>query len=102
MLVYQGVLHSIGALEGIRASAYEFEHVILSLRGMSNVDVSGAQAMLELCEDLVKKGKTVAFCGMAEPVRMYFDRAGITELLGEEAYYWSADRAILDLMKYSI
>ena len=66
----------------------------------TNVDVSGAQTMLELCEDLVKKGKTVAFCGMAEPVRMYFDRAGITDLLGEEAYYWSADRAILDLMKY--
>ena len=53
-------------------------------------------------EDLVKKGKTVAFCGMAEPVRMYFDRAGITDLLGEDAYYWSADRAILDLMKYSV
>ena len=83
------------------APAYDFDHVILSLRGMSNVDVSGAQAMLELCEDLVKKGKTVAFCGMAEPVRMYFDRAGITDLLGEDAYYWSADRAILDLMKYS-
>ena len=24
-----------------------------------------------------------------------------TDLLGEDAYYWSADRAILDLMKYS-
>ena len=83
------------------APVYDFDHVILSLRGMSNVDVSGAQAMLELCEDLVKKGKTVAFCGMAEPVRLYFDRAGITDLLGEDAYYWSADRAILDLMKYS-
>lgn len=82
------------------AEAYEFDHVILSLRGMSNVDVSGAQAMLELCQSLVSQGKTVAFCGMADPVRMYFDRAGITDLLGEDAYYWSADRAILDLAKY--
>ena len=78
--------------------ASEFDHVILSLRGMSNVDVSGAQAMLEVCQDLLAHGKTVAFCGMAEPVRVYFDRAGITDLLGESAYYWSADRAILDLL----
>jgi len=79
-------------------AAADFDNVILSLRGMSSVDVSGAQAMLELCEDLKKKGKRVAFCGVADPVRAYFDRAGITKLLGEDAYYWSADRAILDLL----
>jgi SulP family sulfate permease len=79
-------------------AAYDLDHIILSLRGMSNVDVSGAQSMLELCEDLHKHGKTVAFCGVNEHVRTYFDRAGITNLLGENAYYWSADRAILDLL----
>jgi len=40
----------------------------------------------------------VAFCGVTDSVRTYFDRAGITKLLGESAYYWSADRAILDLI----
>ena len=79
-------------------AARDFDHVILSLRGMSNVDVSGAQAMLELCEDLKKRGTGVAFCGVTDSVRTYFDRAGITKLLGENAYYWSADRAILDLV----
>ena len=79
-------------------AAADFDHVILSLRGMSSVDVSGAQAMLELCEALKKKGKRVAFCGVSDSVRVYFDRAGITKLLGESAYYWSADRAILDLL----
>jgi len=82
-------------------AAYDLDHVILSLRGMSSVDVSGAQSMLELCEDLRKQGKTVAFCGVNEHVRTYFDRAGITKLLGEGAYYWSADRAILDLLSTS-
>ena len=64
--------------------------------------VSGAQAMLELCESLKSQGKTVACCGMTEAVRTYFDRAGITELLGEESYFWSADQAILDLLDAEI
>ena len=66
------------------------------------LDVSGAQAMLELCEALKSQGKTVACCGMTEAVRSYFDRAGITELLGEESYFWSADQAILDLLDAEI
>ena len=79
-----------------------YDHVILSMRGMPSVDVSGAQAMLELCESLLAQGKTVACCGMSENVRRYFDRAGITEVLGESAYFWSADQAILDLLDAEI
>ena len=80
----------------------QYDHIILSMRGMPSVDVSGAQAMLELCESLKSQGKTVACCGMTEAVRTYFDRAGITELLGEESYFWSADQAILDLLDAEI
>ena len=79
-------------------AAYDFDHLILSLRGMPNIDISGVQSLLELCEDLLKHGKTIAFCGVNDSVRKYFDRAGITKLLGEDAYYWSADRAILALL----
>ena len=76
----------------------EEDHLILSLRGMPSVDVSGAQAVLELCQRLRAKGHTIAFCGVAENVRSYFDRAGVTALVGESAYYHSADRAILALL----
>ena len=76
----------------------DWDHVVLSMRGMPEVDVSGAQTVLELCQGLMKQGKTVAFCGLAEPVRAYFDRSGITELVGEGAYYWSADKALLALL----
>jgi len=79
-----------------------YDHLVISMRGMPSVDVSGAQAMLELCELLKSQGKTVACCGMTEAVRSYFDRAGITELLGEESYFWSADQAILDLLDKEI
>ena len=79
-----------------------YDHVIFSLRGMPNIDVSGAQAVLELCESLQKQGKTVACCGMADGVRTYFDRTGITVLLGENAYFWNAEDAILDLLSAEI
>ncbi len=79
-----------------------YDHVIFSLRGMPNIDVSGAQAVLELCESLQKQGKTVACCGMADGVRTYFDRTGITVLLGETAYFWNAEDAILDLLSEEI
>lgn len=79
-----------------------YDHVIFSLRGMPNIDVSGAQAVLELCESLQKQGKTVACCGMADGVRTYFDRTGITVLLGESAYFWNAEDAILDLLSAEI
>lgn len=76
----------------------DYNHIILSVRGMPRVDVSGVQCLLELCRNLLAQGKTVAFCGMTHDVRNYFDRAGLTDLLGEDAYYWSADRAILSLL----
>ena len=79
--------------------ADRFDYLILSLRGMSSVDLSGAQAMLETCEALKRRGKTVVFCGVAEQVRGYFDRAGVTEHMGETAYYGSADLAILELLE---
>lgn len=72
--------------------------LIMSLRGMPNIDVSGAQTMLELCEKTISEGRQICFCGMSDAVRKYFDRAGITELVGEDHYYWSADRAITDLL----
>jgi len=79
--------------------ADRFDYLIISLRGMSSVDLSGAQAMLETCEALKQRGKTVVFCGAAEQVRGYFDRAGVTEYMGESAYYGSADLAILELLE---
>ena len=79
-----------------------YDLLIISMRGMPGVDVSGAQAMLELCESLKAKGKSIACCGMTEAVRSYFDRAGITDLLGSDACFWSADQAILDLLDVEI
>ncbi|MDD3165444.1 MAG: SulP family inorganic anion transporter [Oscillospiraceae bacterium] len=80
----------------------DYHHVIISMRGMPSMDVSGAQTMMELCQRFLQEGRTVAFCGMTSSVRSYFDRAGITALVGENAYFWSADQAILSLLNVEV
>lgn len=71
----------------------ECHSLIISMRGVSGADVSGAKAMTELCESLREKGVAVSFCGVQDKVKQYLDRAGLTETVGEENFYWSADRA---------
>lgn len=73
-----------------------YEEIIFSLRGVSAIDTSGAQTLYELCEELKDSNIKVAFCGVQKSVREMLERAGIVELLGENAFYWSVDRAILE------
>ena len=83
----------------LMAEMPDCREVIFSLRGMPSLAVSGAQALLELCTRLKEQGRGVAFCGVAPEVRLYFDRAGITALAGESAFFWSADQAIFALLE---
>lgn len=73
----------------------ECEEIIFSMRGVPAIDITGAQYLMELCEKCMLEGKKVAFCGMSDYVKEILTRAGITELLGENAFYWSVDRALL-------
>ena len=80
------------------ASLPKNDHLIFSLRGCPSIDVPGAQTVLELSEKLKAAGTNLSFCGLSEEVRSYFDRAGVTALVGESAYFNSADQAILSLL----
>lgn len=80
------------------ASLPKNDHLIFSLRSCPSIDVPGAQTVLELSEKLKAAGTNLSFCGLSEEVRSYFDRAGVTALVGESAYFNSADQAILSLL----
>ena len=75
-----------------------YDTLIMSLRGMPNIDVSGAETVLEHCQKMLSDGHSIYFCGMSENVRSYFNRAGITELIGEDHYFWGADKAISSIV----
>ncbi|MBE6884396.1 MAG: SulP family inorganic anion transporter [Ruminococcaceae bacterium] len=70
------------------------ETLIISMKGVTTIDVSGVKAVMELCENLHQLGINIKFCGLKENVRKYFERAGIIEMVGTDNFYWSVDRAL--------
>ena len=78
------------------AAIPERNYLILSMRGVPNIDISGAQAILALCQGYKQKGNDIAFCGVCSAVHDFLHRAGVTAVVGAENFYISADKAILD------
>ena len=74
----------------------QYDHIILSMRGMPSVDVSAAQTLLPMLRELKERGIDVVLCGVPSATMTMLRRAGIVELLGEQSFYWSVERALLD------
>ena len=72
----------------------EKDTVILSMRGVPLADISGAQALEELCCRLSERNVTVYFTCVQPNVREMFDRCGMTEHVGKDMFYWSTDQAL--------
>lgn len=83
-------------IEDMADAVKEYDTVYLSMRGVPNIDISGAQALESLIAALQEGGKTVFLCGVQESAMDTIRRAGITDILGEEFFYWSVERALLD------
>lgn len=60
------------------------------------MDISGAQAFLELIQDLQKKDIPIYICGVPDRVKQMMERSGIVSLVGEEHFYWSVERALCE------
>lgn len=69
--------------------------LILSMRGVANIDTTGAQTLLDFCRESRENGTRVLLCGVQPAVQSMLQRAGITEVLGNDVFYWSVDKALL-------
>lgn len=74
----------------------EADRVILSMRGVSVMDPDAAQAVLKLAMDYENNGVELLICGLNASVRKVLDRAGATEKIGEDHFFWSVDRALFE------
>ena len=66
------------------------------MRGVSHMDISGAHILHDMFENLKKKGIDLILCGLPKNTRVMMERSGICDLLGENCFYWSVERALLD------
>ena len=70
--------------------------VLFSMRGVSHMDISGAHILHDMFENLKEKGIDIMLCGVPKSTMVMMERSGICDLLGENSYYWSVERALLD------
>lgn len=88
---------NIAALTETVENLEDYKEIIFSLRGVSAIDTSGAQSLYEICHNLKESDVKVCFCGVQKSVKEMMTRAGIIDLMGEENFYWSVDKALLDI-----
>ena len=68
--------------------------LILSMRGVPMVDISGLEALRTLHERLQHGGRVLMLTGVNDTVMRMLRRAGLAAAIGEGNFFWSADRAI--------
>lgn len=78
----------------VRVDIESSKRLIFSMRGVSAIDSTGAEVMLDVVNECVSAGVCVNICGLRQDVKRRLDIAGVTELIGEGAYYFSVDRAL--------
>ncbi len=73
------------------------DSLVLSMRGVPLIDLSGVEALTDLANRVRAAGGTLLIVGVQERVRQMLERGGVVALLGEENFFWGADHAILAL-----
>ena len=69
--------------------------LILSMRGMPLIDISGLQVMLALHEKLKHRGCALMLAGLHDDIQRMMERGGVVAAIGPENIFWSADQAIV-------
>jgi SulP family sulfate permease len=69
--------------------------LILSMRAVPLIDTSGLEAIAALHKRLQAAGGRLMLAAVNDKVRAYLDRGGLSELIGEQNIFWSADQAIV-------
>lgn len=69
--------------------------LILSMRAVPTIDLSGVEALAELHHRFRAQGKAMMLAGLQPQVEHMLERGGLLEELGRDQVFWSADRAIL-------
>ena len=87
---------NISVLEELPERVGNCDTLLLSMCGVPSMDVSAAQVLLSLLEEYRDRGVDVVICGLPSASMTMMRRAGIVDLLGEQAFYWSVERALLD------
>jgi high affinity sulfate transporter 1 len=68
--------------------------IIVAAESVTDVDVTAADMLEDLCEELTARGTTLVFAELQEPVRQKIERYGLGRTLGTECYFPSINSAV--------
>jgi sulfate permease, SulP family len=80
--------------ERISRRGDELELVILDASAIINIDSTGIHALMELIRDLKLRKITFYIAGVIGPVRDKMKTCGITELMGEDNFFFDVNDAV--------
>ena len=67
--------------------------------GINDIDASGEEKVRELASRLSEVGVLLVFSGLKHQVRRVFEKAGLIDLLGADAFFSDKETALRHLMK---
>ncbi|MFR4401199.1 MAG: SulP family inorganic anion transporter [Peptococcus niger] len=88
----------LGVVDRLKDKLLTMPHsdvIILSMRGVPVIDLSGVQALMELAEELEGEGTQLSVSSVQPAVKRYLERSGFLDIIGRDHLYPSAEQAIL-------
>lgn len=82
------------ARKRLDAGIAEGDVLILSLRGLSAMDSTGAHMLLQFCHKAQTQGVHLYFAGVQRQVQTQLKRGGIVDFVGQENFLWSTEEAL--------
>lgn len=71
------------------------DFLVLSMRAVPLIDLSGIEALHDLHDAMAAQGRTLVLAAVHSRVMHMLERAGLDAIIDKENFFWSADRAIL-------
>lgn len=87
---------NIPVLEQLPSHLDGCDTLLLSMRGVPQLDMSGAQALMGILQTLREEGIDVVLCGLPTGAMEMMHRSGIYDMMGAGNFYWSVERALFD------
>lgn len=78
------------------------QQIVLSMRGVPTADDMSLQELERLYNEFMQAGTQISFTGVQDSVKGMMERAGFTERIGAEHFYWDAVAAIKALEKKEV
>lgn len=72
----------------------DLQLIVLNAESMNNLDSSGLHFLQELVDELRVGGKDIYFSGMKGPIRDMFERAELTDRIGDNNFFMTVQEAV--------